>query len=99
MARMTLMASRDVGAGGAVGWLEPGTVDFLDDGSPTIATAVLRYKIAQLDGDAAISFTWDSASTALAIRSQVKQAVRASILAVYGIDIPVTRIKVLNVPE
>ena len=91
--------SDTVGLGGAVGWILPESITFPDDGQPSLAYSNCVYKISRTDLNGSFNFVWDTGTGPLALRNQMKAAIRADLLEVFGLDIPVTKIKTMNNPE
>ena len=91
-------AARMIGDGGVIGWLLPETIEFPDDGQPTLAYTLIQYKVSGATADNC-NLAWLTTATQAEVRSQAKDAIRADIISKYGLTIPKAQIKMLNSPE
>lgn len=91
-------AARVIGDGGVIGWLLPETIEFPDDGQPTLAYTTVNYKVSGATVDNC-NLAWLTTSTQAEVRSLAKDTIRADIIAKLGITIPKANIKMLNSPE
>lgn len=90
------MAALAIGDGGALGWIDPDTVEFPDEAQPTLCTMQLFYKVSGGGARVAIPFTTDTTATQANIRSAMKDAIKADILTTFGVDIPKSASKTSN---
>ena len=91
-------AARVIGAGGVVGWLMPETVEYPDEGQPTLSYIQLAYKGSGIALDFC-NFVWMTNDTQAAIRTAAKDRIREDIIDKLGVTIPRAQIKMLNSPE
>ena len=82
--------------GGAVGWLDPASAFFNDPAIATVATVAIFYRVSGDSGQNPFYVDLDTAATPAVIRSACKDAIKANILEVYGVNIPKAVIKMAN---
>lgn len=87
-----------IGDGGVIGWLLPETIEFPDDGQPTLAYTTINYRVSGATTDSC-NLAWITTSAQAEVRSLAKDAIRADIIEKTGLTIPKAQIKMLNSPE
>jgi hypothetical protein len=87
-----------IGDGGVIGWLLPETIEFPDDGQPTLAYTTIKYKVSGATVDDC-NLVWLTTATQAEVRSLAKDVIRADIITKLGLTIPKAQIKMLNSPE
>ena len=93
MARLTTFA---ITPGGAVGWLVPESAAFTNPASASIATIAMAYRVSGDSGENPIYIDVDTSDTQANIRSACKDAIKADILATFGVTIAKSAIKMAN---
>ena len=85
--------------GGVVGNILPDTVSIQDETMPTMATCLVSYILGGEGGALFVTFNFNTASTAAAIRSSAKDVIQNDILNLFGFTIPKASIRMMNAPE
>lgn len=91
-------AARMVGDGGVIGQLLFESIDFPDEGQPTLAYTTIQYKPSQ-GAVETCNLAWLTTLTQAEVRSAAKDAIRQDIIDKLGVTIPKAQIKMLNAPE